>query len=804
MMKGQCRRRTSRRLMLCGAPERPRRRTAAALSMAAVLALSAVPSARGADGTWNGTAADNQWATSGNWGNNVIPGNNSGAAGTSTDTAFFFSDPTAEPPALINVDLNRNVHSINFNSTTLDFRIGESTDNTGNTLYLSGGGTVSPTGNTAGAGASITAPVQFTGSTYTFLSNQTATEGVTFRGNVTAAPGGTTLTLDGTHGSQASSQAEINGALLDNPGGGVLSIVKNGSGTWEFNADASRPNTYSGDTIINGGIIRASTGSGFNGQGAFSPNSHYIVNNGGTLRNSVSGNTIKKLTVNYGGLVTVSTAAATLLNVKSESGPAITLNYDANGGNTAPISVNAPFGLTGTTADEGGLHVLMSSGASGTGAVTIASSSGYFDTGTVRRFLEIGKGNDVNTDYDVRIQGEIRGSGGIVKTGPGKLRFSGHSLGNLSPMTGTIEVREGIFNPAVSNIFSNQPPLLVSGGTLHLQSDHSQTFGAVTVTNGEMTGGNNNVSVSAPSFAFDVAGSDTARIDVILADSAAAGTPATVSKSGTGSATIEIAPTYTGATSVSGGVLAVATSMNSSPSISVSGGTFEVRVSNSDPTRAVKTGPISITGPGRIDLTQHRLITSTAAGTAVGGVYSGVLGKVQSAYNGGAWDQPGLTTSRPDAATGLTAIGVGSAAKVLNLGPGQTGVFSGQTVSDTDTIAMYTYRGDANMDGFISGDDYSAIDFASGTPGASGWVNGDFNYDGIISGDDYSAIDFNLVAQGDPFIINEPPPAGVTAVPEPAGVGGLAMLAAGLIARRRVRRGTSRPDRSCASVSPVA
>jgi hypothetical protein len=63
----------------------------------------------------------------------------------------------------------------------------------------------------------------------------------------------------------------------------------------------------------------------------------------------------------------------------------------------------------------------------------------------------------------------------------------------------------------------------------------------------------------------------------------------------------------------------------------------------------------------------------------------------------------------------------------------------------------YTYAGDANLDGIVSGDDYSAIDFNVLVPGASGWFNGDFNYDGIISGDDYSAIDFAILAQGAPL-----------------------------------------------------
>jgi hypothetical protein len=102
----------------------------------------------------------------------------------------------------------------------------------------------------------------------------------------------------------------------------------------------------------------------------------------------------------------------------------------------------------------------------------------------------------------------------------------------------------------------------------------------------------------------------------------------------------------------------------------------------------------------------------------------------------------------PDAVAGLTSIGVA------------TGAQSAASVRPTPTrsparpstairrIAMYTYAGDANLDGAITGDDYSAIDFNILVPGSSGWYNGDFNYDGAITGDDYSAIDFNILAQG--------------------------------------------------------
>jgi hypothetical protein len=63
---------------------------------------------------------------------------------------------------------------------------------------------------------------------------------------------------------------------------------------------------------------------------------------------------------------------------------------------------------------------------------------------------------------------------------------------------------------------------------------------------------------------------------------------------------------------------------------------------------------------------------------------------------------------------------------------------------------MYTYGGDANLDGKITVDDYGRIDFNVGL-GTAGWFNGDFNYDDKITVDDYGIIDFNVGIQGAPF-----------------------------------------------------
>jgi hypothetical protein len=106
---------------------------------------------------------------------------------------------------------------------------------------------------------------------------------------------------------------------------------------------------------------------------------------------------------------------------------------------------------------------------------------------------------------------------------------------------------------------------------------------------------------------------------------------------------------------------------------------------------------------------------------------------------------------------------------------------------------MYTYAGDATLDGRISVDDYGKIDFAVGLPGVSGWSNGDFNYDGKITVDDYGIIDFNVGLQGAPFSASAGLDAvagglnAVSSVPEPTGVAFVVTTAATILARRRRR-----------------
>src|SRR5687767_4030927 len=62
---------------------------------------------------------------------------------------------------------------------------------------------------------------------------------------------------------------------------------------------------------------------------------------------------------------------------------------------------------------------------------------------------------------------------------------------------------------------------------------------------------------------------------------------------------------------------------------------------------------------------------------------------------------------------------------------------------DTDTVVgKYTYFGDANLDGKVTGDDYLNVDANLGT--GDSWLEGDFDMSGVTTGDDYLAIDANL------------------------------------------------------------
>lgn len=120
-----------------------------------------------------------------------------------------------------------------------------------------------------------------------------------------------------------------------------------------------------------------------------------------------------------------------------------------------------------------------------------------------------------------------------------------------------------------------------------------------------------------------------------------------------------------------------------------------------------------------------------------------------------------------------------------NSGVGGTATFStfnGVSVGANDILVKYTYVGDLNLDGVVDAADLSrALQGFNG--GGTGWNFGDVNYDGAIDFFDLGRIQAALRGQGSP-LGDSGSVGGGAAIPEPAGLGLLA-LAMPMLRRRR-------------------
>ncbi|HEY1686737.1 MAG TPA: autotransporter-associated beta strand repeat-containing protein [Tepidisphaeraceae bacterium] len=158
---------------------------------------------------------------------------------------------------------------------------------------------------------------------------------------------------------------------------------------------------------------------------------------------------------------------------------------------------------------------------------------------------------------------------------------------------------------------------------------------------------------------------------------------------------------------------------------------------------------LSIAGGGTLDIGNGALVipytTSDPANT--------ILGYLESAYDKGAWDKAGLTSSATSA----------------------KGTTLGYLDSGTQFEVKYTWYGDLDFSGTVTAADLTAMNAGNGTS----WAQGDLNFDGKKNADDWS-----LFMLGD-AVQNGSIPAGV---PEPSSV--LLALALPFMGglRRRTRR----------------
>jgi autotransporter-associated beta strand protein len=345
--------------------------------------------------TWNYNAADSNWANSEDWGigSSTPPGSNSGT--TSTDIATFNNDST-----VINVtnDPGRNIGGIVFDTTAYDYTIGSAG---GNTLYLSGGGTieVAPTFySSSGTFMAVNAPLQLEG-------NATiANWGVNmdFGGSITGSASGGTLSILGVTG------GTFSGVISD--GGSPLSLTfQTYANTWTLNA----ANTYSGTTSFLSGNANLNFSNGSDTTtNIINPTSALVL--GGSL--TVTGNPSGGNSQTFAGI--------TLL-------PGASLTDNSNGSNSTLINLGAihrdPLGTitvtnpgTGALSAINGITTSTPNDASGilggwatVSSTNFATNTGTYITGYASATPLPAAGFSNTTNYSLTASQTLTGSGSI-------------------------------------------------------------------------------------------------------------------------------------------------------------------------------------------------------------------------------------------------------------------------------------------------------------------------------------------------------------------------------------------------------
>jgi hypothetical protein len=396
--------------------------------------------------------------------------------------------------------------------------------------------------------------------------------------------------------------------------------------------------------------------------------------------------------------------------------------------------------------------------------------------------------NDTGNGNGFTMTGVITGSGELSRGGPAILTDSNGGVQRdrgtifINPFTNSSATFFGpisVYRAAILNVASdpsmgsatggNANVKLDQGGTLQMGASFTNTRNLVVgMTNAK----NGATAVNPAGGVLDTQGFNNTFGDVSVMTGQTGGQ---LSKNGSGTLTL--------------GRINTARIPAAPMTLAVTAGTVVIAPNQPLPSSSIENLQLSINT--KLDLTNNLFITKNAAGSLVGSTYTGVQGLVaQGKGTSNTWNgATGIVTSQTQAiGSNLTSIGVAQASDVRANTVSETALWGGQTITGTDTLVMYTYGGDATLDGRINIDDYIRID--NGIAGnLTGWSNGDFNYDGKINIDDYTTvIDANIGNQ----TLGTFPTAGgiseangVTAVPEPAAVSMLALTAALKLLRRR-------------------
>ncbi len=467
-------------------------------------------------------------------------------------------------------------------------------------------------------------------------------------------------------------------------------FIKNGAGTWNIGAQSA---AYTGGFTLNAGTIII-TGANSIGTGTFTINGGVISASsgktrtanivlGGNFENAGTGADIWSGTVALGAATRTITNSVTSGNSRSYTGiisgavgsgltfagSGAGVTYIGNTGNTfsGPIAItgsevifndNGAFGATTSiTLDGGRLTIGTTASASAITTATIASTRLIYVGSTAGTSISIGGATGVTT-YNGVIANKPSTTGFLAKQGAGTLVLGGASTysGDTFINNGKIQLLASSSGALPSTTILNLGQASSTNlGTFDLNGQSQQIAGLVSTTGTNAAATKNTVtSATAATLTINVADGVTSTYGAgTAANSGVITGLLSLVKTGSGTQVLGDANTYTGTTTINGGILSVGSigngavasgnlgsATNAAANLVLNGGTLQYTgtgTTSSDRNFTLGTsggtidvgaasGTFTLSGSATISGTTARTLTLTSSSGTQNGIFSGTIG----------------------------------------------------------------------------------------------------------------------------------------------------------------------------------